>query len=65
MFIIEYCQLTETPNIFKVPKKVPEEKVPVPVQKKEAPPAKGISSLLNLNFSSFLIKTSMFYVSVS
>lgn len=50
MFIIEYCQLTETPNIFKVPKKVPEEKVPVPVQKKEAPPAKGTSSLLNLNF---------------
>lgn len=50
MFIIEYCQLTETPNIFKVPKKVPEEKVPVPVQKKEAPPAKGTSSLLNPNF---------------
>lgn len=49
MFIIEHCQLTETPNIFKVPKKVPEEKVPVPVQKKEAPPAKG-TSLFHLNF---------------
>lgn len=46
VFIIEYCHLTEMPNIFKVPKKVPEEKVPVPVQKKEAPPAKGTSSLL-------------------
>ena len=38
------------PNIFKVPKKVPEEKPPVPVQKKEAPPAKGTSFLFNLNF---------------
>ena len=38
------------PNIFKVPKKAPEEKVPVPAQKKEAPPAKGTSFLFNLNF---------------
>lgn len=50
MFIIEYCQLTEMPNIFKVPKKVPEEKVPVPVQKKEPPPAKGTYSLISQNF---------------
>lgn len=52
MFAIAYCWLTEMPNIFKVPKKVPEEKVPVPVQKKEAPPAKGTFSLLNLTFLS-------------
>lgn len=60
MFIIEYCQLTEMPHIFKVPKKVPEEKVPVPVQKKEAPPTKG-TSLFNLNFLIiFFIKMFMF-----
>lgn len=47
MCIIEHCRLTETPNVFKVPKKIPEEKVPVPVQKKEAPPARGTLSLLN------------------
>lgn len=50
MIFIEYCQLTEMLNISKVPKKVPEEKVPVPVQKKEPPPAKGTYSLINLNF---------------
>lgn len=47
MCIVERCCLTEAPNVFKVPKKIPEEKVPVPVQKKEAPPAKGTLSLLN------------------
>jgi hypothetical protein len=52
--IIEHCQLTKVPNIFKVPKKIPEEKVPVPVKKKEAPPAKGTSSLLNTTFLFYL-----------
>lgn len=66
MFVIEYCQLTEMPDVFKVPKKVPEEKVPVPVQKKEAPLAKGTSSLKTwTSFSSFSIKNFMFYVSGS
>lgn len=47
MFIIEHLSLTKTSNIFKVPKKVPEEKVPAPIEKKEAPPAKGIFPHLN------------------
>lgn len=56
MCVIKHSQLTKTPNIFKVPKKIPEEKVPVPVQKKEAPPAKGTSSLLNLTSSSVFLR---------
>lgn len=52
MCVIEHCHLTKAPNIFKVPKKIPEEKVPAPVQRKEAPPAKGTLSLSNPNFFS-------------
>lgn len=57
MFLTEYCQLIAMPNIFKAPKKIPEEKVPVPVQKKEAPLVKGTLSCLTLNF--FSMKTFM------
>lgn len=44
------CNISEILNIFKVPeipkKPVPEEKKPVPVpKKKEAPPAKGITTV--------------------
>lgn len=49
MCVTEHCHLTKASNIFKVPKKIPEEKVPAPVQRKEAPPAKGTCSPLNPN----------------
>lgn len=51
---VAYCELqntfTVTTYLFKVPeipeRHVPEERKPIPVPKKEAPPAKGISSAL-------------------
>lgn len=58
MFITAHFWLTKTSNIFKVPKKVPEEKVPVPVEKKEAPPAKGIFPHLS-QASSFIFSKSV------